>query len=167
MEYLFRFDNPRIHQKQMMEDIFTALEDQHNILVNAPTGIGKTDAALAAALTYGLEKNIDIFFLTPKIAQHRIVADALLGIKKKFNLEFEFVDIVGKQHLCVNENINLLPKELFYSACSKAVKEGKCQFYNAVKESEHLPQELIDNAMLGHNSLFLESAKRGMCAYEE
>ena len=106
MEYFLRFKKARKHQEQMINDIYESLKEGKNILVNAPTGIGKTDAALSASLTFAKEKNIDIFFLTPKISQHRIVVESLLETNKKFNLGIKFVDMVGKQNLCINEKIN-------------------------------------------------------------
>ena len=166
MEYLFRFDRPRKHQEQMMGDIYAALQDKRSIIINAPTGIGKTDASLGAALTIAMEKNLDILFLTPKISQHKIVVDALQGIRKKFGVDVNFVDLVGKQNLCVNENFNSLPKELFYTACNRAIKNGKCQFYKNVKDNENIPEHILDSVREGHNSLFYASADAGLCAYE-
>ena len=166
MEHLFRFDRPRKHQEQMMEDIYTALQDKRSIIINAPTGIGKTDASLSSTLRFALEKNLDIFFLTPKISQHKIVVDVLQGIRKKFNIDINFVDLVGKQNLCVNENINSLPKELFYTACNNSIKNGKCRFYKSAKDIENVPEHILDNSREGHNSLFHASADAGLCAYE-
>ena len=97
MDYLFRFDKPRPNQEAMIGDVYSALEHRRDIFINAPTGIGKTDASLGAALTFALKNGLDVFFLTPKISQHKIAMEAVSGIKKKFGLDFSFADIVGKR----------------------------------------------------------------------
>ena len=79
-----------------------------NIFVNAPTGIGKTDAAISACVSFASDKEIPIFFLTPKNSQHKIAVEVLSGLRKKYNAGIKYVDIVGKRNLCVNPDINML-----------------------------------------------------------
>lgn len=165
MEYFLRFKKARKHQEQMIHDIYESLKEGKNILVNAPTGIGKTDAALSASLTFAKENNIDIFFLTPKISQHRIVVESLLETNKKFNLGIKFVDMVGKQNLCINEKINNMTREAFYTACTKALKEGKCRYFNNTKEYNP-GEDMVMEASYGHAKFFDACFNRGLCAYE-
>lgn len=65
-DFLFRFSAPRQYQKEMMQDIYGAVSRGQSILVNAPTGIGKTDAAIGATLTYALKNSKDVFSLLQK-----------------------------------------------------------------------------------------------------
>ncbi|MEM0148551.1 MAG: ATP-dependent DNA helicase [Candidatus Micrarchaeaceae archaeon] len=164
MDYLFRFGSPRLYQKEMIDDIYLALKSKQDILINAPTGIGKTDASLSAALTFALGNGNDIFFLTPKMSQHKIVVEVLKGLKAKYKLNFRFVDLVGKQTLCTNENINMRPSSTFYNACAKLLKERRCQYYKQV--AEDIPEEVMAASMSGHNALFSIAYDYGMCAYE-
>lgn len=73
----FPFPRMRKHQDQMIEAIEAALESQQNLLISAPTGIGKTVAALYSTLRFAAENQLSIFFLTSKTTQQRIVADTL------------------------------------------------------------------------------------------
>ncbi|MCL4372377.1 ATP-dependent DNA helicase [Candidatus Marsarchaeota archaeon] len=165
MDYLFRFEKPRQYQKEMVEDIYDALERRTDILVNAPTGIGKTDASISAALTFALKNDLDVFFLTPKISQHKIAVEALSGIKAKSGMGFNFVDIVGKQNMCINDSVNMIESDAFYGACESLVKSGKCGFFSAAKNFE--PSALDYGHMeKGHNSFFDFAFKHGVCAYE-
>ncbi|MEM3860128.1 MAG: hypothetical protein QW478_12125, partial [Candidatus Micrarchaeaceae archaeon] len=148
----------------MIDDIYLALKSKQDILINAPTGIGKTDASLSAALTFALGNGNDIFFLTPKMSQHKIVVEVLKGLKAKYKLNFRFVDLVGKQTLCTNENINMRPSSTFYNACAKLLKERRCQYYKQV--AEDIPEEVMAASMSGHNALFSVAYDYGMCAYE-
>ena len=165
MQFLFRFDNPRKHQKDMIQDIYNSLEQKRSIIINAPTGIGKTDASISAALSYALENNLNVFFLTPKISQHSIVIESLKGINKKFNLNLKYVDIVGKRNLCVNEKVNYIEGEAFYKSCEQLVKAKKCPFYTASKEKEKLV-DLFDYMQEGHNAFFNKCFEVGVCGYE-
>ena len=165
MQFLFRFDRPREHQAQMIEDIYAAMQQGRSILVNAPTGIGKTDAALSAALTYALNNGLDVFFLTPKISQHAIAVEALRGISEKFGGGFSFIDLVGKANLCTNEAANMLPSESFYPTCEKLMSGRKCQFYTKFKETGELPQNLLKSASMGHHRFFGEAFSEGLCGY--
>ena len=167
MEHLFRFSTKRPYQSDMVTDIYDAVSKGNDILINAPTGIGKTDASIGAVLSYALHNNKTVFFLTPKISQHRIAIDSLNGIKQKFKLDFKYVDIVGKQNMCINEKVNGIEGESFYSACEHLIKNSKCPFFSKVKLFK--PEDdvdMLDAADMGHNSVFEESYAQGMCAYE-
>ncbi len=165
-EFLFRFDEPRMHQGRMMGDIYKALESKSSILINAPTGIGKTDASLSAALTFAMKNGLKVLFLTPKISQHRIAIEVLNGIRGKFSIGLKFIDMVGKQKLCINDGINLIANEAFHKECEKLVKGGKCEFYKRFKEMSEMPDAIWSEALQGHNKLFSASKDYGICAYE-
>lgn len=169
MKYPFRFENVRPFQKEMMDDIFSALKSRNDILLNAPTGVGKTDASISAALAFAIENGLDVLFLTPKISQHRIALEALSGIKSQFYKDLKFVDIVGKQKLCTNPAVNLLEGEMFYKRCESLVKQGKCSYYKRFKEytkGDSVPEEISSSAFQGHNSMLAAAYDIGACAYE-
>jgi len=62
-----------------------------------PQELEKTIAFLAPALTYAKDKNLTLFFLTPKHSQHHIAVETLKQIREKFNLKFKIVDFIGKK----------------------------------------------------------------------
>ncbi len=165
-DFSFRFDAPRKNQERMMLDIYAALSQKKSIFVNAPTGIGKTDASISAALRFALESNLDVFFLTPKNSQHKIAMDVLSGLRKKSGIELKYVDVVGKRNMCVNPDVNLIEGEAFYKTCEQKMKNKKCKFFENCKGMEEPEDELADAGMQGHNVLFSESFDREVCAYE-
>ncbi len=166
MDFLLRYDKPRAYQDQMMLSIYEALKEKRSILINAPTGIGKTDGSLSAVLRFAVEEGKYVLFLTPKISQHRIVVDSLDGISRKFGLDIKYVDMVGKRNMCINEKINLFESSDFYMACEHAVKSGKCPFYLKAKNGEYNEAEMFESMSHGHNALFDTSYSLGICAYE-
>jgi len=81
MVLLFPHEQIREFQSELVEGIQQAVENGKSILAHAPTGLGKTAAALAPALTYALEHNKIVFFLTSRHTQHQIALDTLKKIK--------------------------------------------------------------------------------------
>ncbi len=51
---LFPFDTVRAGQKEFMDAAKKAIESETPLIVHAPTGIGKTAASLAPAISYAL-----------------------------------------------------------------------------------------------------------------
>lgn len=166
-EFLFRFDEARGSQKEMMKDIYSSLSDGKDILINAPTGIGKTDASLSAAITYAIKNDKDILFLTPKISQHRIAVDVLRGLKQKFNLGISFVDVVGKRNMCINPDVNNIYDSSFYNACENLIKKNQCPYFNKLKHYDlDGDYEMLNSFSEGHNAILSQSYKEGLCPYE-
>ena len=112
-----------------MEDIYDAIADQKNFMAQAPTGMGKTDASLSAAITYALENNLHIFFLTPKISQHKIAIDVVNGINKKHELNLRAVDMIGRSHCCIDDTLMNLDNDSFQTSCAKKRKKQECIYY--------------------------------------
>ena len=89
----FAHESLRDGQKEMLEDSIYALKNEGHHLAAAPTGIGKTAAALAAALEdLSNSVNKKIFFLTGRQSQHKIVIDTIRDINK--SLDFQNIKCV-------------------------------------------------------------------------
>ncbi|CEG13689.1 hypothetical protein MSIBF_A4480003 [groundwater metagenome] len=63
MNLLFPFPEIRNGQKELINDIKNVLETKGTLIAHAPTGIGKTAAALNPALEYALNNDKIVFFL--------------------------------------------------------------------------------------------------------
>ena len=126
---LFPFE-PRKEQAQLLADVRETLDRQQSLLAHAPTGIGKTAAVLAPALEYALENNKSVFFLTSRHSQHKIAVDTLKLIKKKFNIEFSAMDLIGKKWMCPVLGIKDLNSREFKDFCDSSRHSETCPFYN-------------------------------------
>ena len=73
----FAHGEVRESQAEMVEDGFEVLLSEGFLMASAPTGIGKTAAALASAISVQRSSadNIRILFLTGRQSQHRIVVE--------------------------------------------------------------------------------------------
>jgi DNA excision repair protein ERCC-2 len=146
----FRHSNFRDEQKQIIIDILEALKNKKNMILHAPTGTGKTDAALSAAISYGLENNKKILFLTPKTSQHKVALDVIRGINLKYNSKIKAIDFVGKKNLCIEPGISQM-KAGFYEICRHAVQNKQCPFYLNVKPINKNEREITDQLIEREN----------------
>jgi DNA excision repair protein ERCC-2 len=94
-------------------------------------GLGKTDASLCAAITHALKEDLNVFFLTPKISQHKIAMEVVNGIASKYKIEkLRAVDLVGRSHCCIDENLRELDSESFHTSCTKKRRNEECLYYS-------------------------------------
>lgn len=131
---LFPFDKVRGGQQELMRDVENVLSRRGHIVAHAPTGIGKTVAVVAPALSYALENGKTVFFLAPKHTQHTIVVDTLKRITSRHGAKFVSVDIIGKQWTCPHKVDGLDNKE-FNEFCSAMKKDERCEAYNNVHKN--------------------------------
>ncbi len=158
-----------------MADIYEALKERKNMLIHAPTGMGKTDGALSPALTFALEQDLTVFFLTPKISQHKIVVNVVEGINEKHGLEVRVVDVVGKSHCCIEPEVAELEGESFNHACAQKIKKRSCKYYtNALVKNKPKVSFHIDAVKKGREcvlcpyEILIDNAKRArvvICDY--
>ncbi|MHC5012560.1 MAG: ATP-dependent DNA helicase [Planctomycetota bacterium] len=76
----FPYAQARPHQEEMVAFVRTALEAGRPALVEAPTGIGKTVAALLAALRFARARGALMYFLTAKRTQRARVAETFCDL---------------------------------------------------------------------------------------
>src|SRR5688572_26167892 len=68
---LFPYDTIRDGQKRFVRDVTMAVQGGKHLVAQAPTGIGKTAAALAPALRAALHGKKTVLFLTNRQNQHK------------------------------------------------------------------------------------------------
>src|SRR3989344_8519868 len=135
-QYLFPYENIRDEQNKLIEDISKSLQEKKHMLINAPTGLGKTISTLGPALKFAIDNDLTVFFLTPKHSQHKIAIETLRDIKEKFNLQFNVADFIGKKGMCSQTGIDKMHSSHFAEFCSKLVEDKKCQYYTKTRKNE-------------------------------
>lgn len=136
MNDFFPHETVRPVQQDFMNLVAAACAKKKNLIVHAPTGLGKTAASLAPALQYALENDKVVFFLTSRHTQHKIAIETLQQIKTKHTLSFDVVDIIGKKWMCLVPGASTLNAHEFQEYCKAVRKDNKCIFYTNTKGSD-------------------------------
>jgi DNA excision repair protein ERCC-2 len=131
----FPYEKIRPIQEELVNLIFETIKSKRNLIVHAPTGLGKTVAALSPALAFALNKDLTIFFLTSRHTQHKLAIETLIHLKKKNNVDFSAVDLIGKQSMCVQEHVQELYSNEFNEYCKAVREKHECEFYENTKTS--------------------------------
>ncbi len=98
----FPFADIRRGQSQMMEEAYQAIMDKAQLLVQAPTGIGKTMAAILPALqTLARGKYDRMFYLTAR-STGKQVAEESFDILNAQDLRLKVVTLTAKEKICFN-----------------------------------------------------------------
>ncbi|MBW3015862.1 ATP-dependent DNA helicase [Candidatus Woesearchaeota archaeon] len=174
MELLFPHDNVRDSQQELVKDIQDAIVKKRSIICHAPTGLGKTAASLAPALTHAIEQGLTVFFLTSRHTQHLITIETLKDIKNKHsNAKFSAVDIIGKKWMCCVPGTDLLSSFEFSEYCKAQREEGKCEFFNNLKtkgklsaKASKLLKQLIDINPCHTEKMIELCTEKKLCPYE-
>ncbi len=96
----FPFSNYRSGQRKMATEVYKTIRDSGQLIVQAPTGIGKTLAILFPAIKSFPEKHsTKIFYLTPKTTGKEAAEKAFLKMTEK-GLKFKFLTLTAKDKIC-------------------------------------------------------------------
>ena len=107
----FPFDSFRSGQHRMVKDVAAIIEEKEQIIIQAPTGIGKTVAVLYPAIKALAEGHIQkIFYLTSRTTG-RLIAEKTLEELKRSGLRIKSVTLTAKEKICFNPNSNCTPDE--------------------------------------------------------
>ena len=158
----FAHDSPRKSQKEMISDGIKVLKDGGYLLAAAPTGIGKTAAALASALRVSnlysaSSETPKILFLTGRQSQHRIVVDTIREINRRIPQGFskvKLVDIIGREGMC-----KVVDRATGKCNCEVGVTESERRFLRADLE------EFIHSEPRHVNLVLKRVEKSGVCAW--
>ena len=172
MQLFFSHETIRESQKELVDEIINCLENKKNLIANAPTGLGKTSAALSPCLSFALENKKTVIFITPKHTQHKIAIETLKQIKEKHNLNFIVVDLIGKKHMCAQPGVTEMHQTEFSDYCKHMVENKMCDYYNNIKSEHKLSlQTEITVKELSKSILHVEelkdiSSKNKLCPFE-
>jgi len=102
----FPFESFRDGQHQMIKDVLSIIEYAEQIIIQAPTGIGKTVAVLYPAINALAAGHIQkIFYLTSRTTG-RLIAEKTLAELKESGLRIKYVSLTAKEKICFTPDIN-------------------------------------------------------------
>jgi DNA excision repair protein ERCC-2 len=144
---------PRPIQEKIMDAVRTALRNGENLIAEAPTGSGKTAAALHPAVVEGLTTGRQVVFLTSKTLQQKMAVSSLVAMNER---AFHTVQVRAKERMCANDRI--------------LCHEEFCRFakdYPVKMERSNLLGRLGDAyAHLDPDTVFEEARREEVCPFE-
>jgi len=111
----FPFETFRLGQEQMLENTEAAIQQRGQLLVQAPTGIGKTMAVLVPSIKAIAQGHISqIFYLTARTTG-RQAAEATLEILRARGLKLKSLSLTAKEKMCLNTDKVCNPDDCKYA----------------------------------------------------
>ncbi|MEQ1502275.1 MAG: helicase C-terminal domain-containing protein [Myxococcota bacterium] len=101
-------------QREIAEAVEWGIEAGRTVLVQAPTGLGKTDAALVGALKLALRTDRQVFWATARTTQQDGLLRAL-GRLAAAGLPLRTVQLTARDKLCLNGVVDCRPDVCRYA----------------------------------------------------
>ena len=146
LEFPFEY---RPGQKQVMSYVYSAVDSQENLFIQAPTGVGKTISVIYPALkNIGNKKADKIFYLTAKTVT-RSVAMETYDILRKAGLHFKTIALTAKEKICPMEEMVCNPVKCIrakghFDRINEAI-------YDIITNEQGINREIIEKYALKHN----------------
>ncbi len=169
---MFPYPSVRKIQDEFISSVQKSLENKQDLIVHAPTGLGKTVAALSPALSFAIKNDLSVIFLTSRHTQHHLAIETLKDIKREHDVDITVTDIIGKKWMCSQIGSGNLYSAEFAEFCKKLREEGSCEFYSNCRSGGKLSvrakQTLSTlNSGIYHIEQILDICrKEKLCPYE-
>lgn len=98
-QFKFPFERPRKGQVDLIEAIEKGLAGQARMMIQAPTGLGKTVGVLYPSLKDALSRGQSVIYVTPKNSQHAVAEDAVERFQDQGS-RVKSLTITAKSKLC-------------------------------------------------------------------
>jgi DNA excision repair protein ERCC-2 len=155
-------------QARIADFIYDKLGEGRGIIVEAPTGVGKTAAALAAALAYSEGEPVKIVYM---IRTNNQAAVPMREISRLFKIKGVFIPYVlirNRARMCCISSTSRLPYRDFLMECNYLKRTGQCSYHVRLRESG------VDGSLFMDTVAGLESpadyvksvCKLGVCPYD-
>ncbi|HSA77799.1 MAG TPA: DEAD/DEAH box helicase, partial [Nitrospirota bacterium] len=95
----FPYENARPGQIELIETIEQGMSDGSRMLIQAPTGMGKTVGVLYPVLKEALRRGQNVVYVTPKNSQHSVAEDAVTRFQETGS-KIRSLSITAKSKIC-------------------------------------------------------------------
>jgi len=150
----FPYGAYRPGQEQIVDAVDAALRNRDHLLVEAPTGIGKTVAALYPALRHALQHGKRLFVLTAKTLQQDM-AMQVLGLLNA-DESFRSLRLRAKAKMCANGEV----------VCHEEYCPYARDYYGKLKAAATVPRLLAEHPTLEPEEVFHRAHADEVCPFE-
>ena len=144
---------PRPIQQKIMEAVRNAVHAGENLIAEAPTGSGKTAAALHPALAEGLATGRQVVFLTSKTLQQRMAVSSLIAMNER---AFQSLQVRAKERMCANDRI----------LCHEEFCRFAKDYPRKMEQSDLLGRLREGYSHLDPDTVFEEARREEVCPFE-
>lgn len=99
LDFVFPFQSPRRGQVDLIRSIEEGLQERVRMLVQAPTGLGKTVGVLYPSLKEALSRGQRVIYVTPKNSQHLVAEDAVTRFQET-GTDVKSLTMTAKSKIC-------------------------------------------------------------------
>ncbi|AFK22437.1 helicase C-terminal domain-containing protein [Pyrococcus sp. ST04] len=143
LEY-FPYKSLRPNQKEFIELVRESVKKGESLIVEAPTGFGKTISVLAGVLPYAISFGYKVIYLARTHKQMDRVIEELKAIRSVARVSG--VEFRSRKDLCLHSYIQTFAQDAYTSmiVCKSLRKLGKCQFFENIKSKKEQVKEIIE-----------------------
>ena len=150
----FPFHRPRPGQREITDRAGLAVEQREHLLVQAPTGLGKTAAVLFPVLREALARDLRVFVLTAKNTQ-AAMANRVIDLLNP-ERAFHALHLRAKARMCANDEI----------ICHEDYCQYARDYYVKLQRSRLLPRLLEEHGLLEPDAIYEASKGTRVCPFE-
>ncbi len=110
----FPFETVRMGQSELMARVEESITKKIPLLVQAPTGLGKTMAVFLPMVKEAFGRGERLIYVTPKNSQHQVAEDAVERLQKT-GAKFKSLTLTAKNKLCLKEEVLCRPDYCEYA----------------------------------------------------
>jgi len=101
---VFPFTKLRLGQKELVDELARDIESKHQVLVQAPTGLGKTIGVIFPLLQDSLRRGQKLVYVTPKNSQHSVAQEAITRLQEG-GAPIKALTLNAKAKMCLKEEV--------------------------------------------------------------
>lgn len=98
--FVFPFSKPRSGQIELIQTIEEGMQENRPMLLQAPTGLGKTVGVLYPTLKEALTRGQKVIYITPKNSQHTVAEEAVERLQEA-GANLKSLTITAKSKMCL------------------------------------------------------------------
>ena len=150
----FPFHTPRPGQQNIIDNVDRALEQREHLLVEAPTGLGKTAAALFPVLRHALKNDRRVYVLTAKNLQQRMATRVLDLLNRDGG--FRSLQMRAKGRMCANGEV----------LCHEEYCSYARDYFSKLQQTRLLDTLYQENPHLAPDIVYQASKRATVCPFE-
>lgn len=150
----FPFPKPRPGQLELVERLEADLEEGKNVLLQAPTGLGKTMGVLYPTLKEALARGQKVIWVTPKNSQQQVAEESLELVREQ-GCKVKSLTLTAKSKICPKTEV----------LCDPLVCEFAKDYYDKF-ERHKLREVLAEKRSLSARTLKKLGGEFEVCPYE-